>query len=115
MVTLKSDLVDLFRLGYGLVFDKSKRDDLGRHVYEPQPMEGPATVAALLRVTDEGELMATTMVMGDDDDDGNNDDDGATTTTLMTTMASNNNEAIRKEIATFNRLSQCAEECQAPK
>ena len=43
LVTLKSDLVDLFRLGYGLVFGKCKRDDLGRHVYEPQPMEGPAS------------------------------------------------------------------------
>jgi hypothetical protein len=43
LVTLKSNLVDLFRLGYGLVFAKCKRDDLGRHVYEPQPMEGPAS------------------------------------------------------------------------
>jgi len=41
-VTFMSDLVDLFRLGYGLVFDKCKRDDLGRHVYEPKPMDGPA-------------------------------------------------------------------------
>jgi hypothetical protein len=46
LVTLKSDLVDLFRLGYGLVFDKCKRDDLGRHVYEPQPMVGPASKSA---------------------------------------------------------------------
>jgi hypothetical protein len=53
-----------------------------------------ATISTLLRVTDEGELMATTMVMGDDDNDGDDDDDGATTTTLTTTMASNNNEAI---------------------
>jgi len=42
LVTLTSNSVDLFRLGYGLVFDKCKRDDLGRHVYEPQPMEGSA-------------------------------------------------------------------------
>jgi hypothetical protein len=51
------------------------------------------TIAALLHVTDESELMATTMVMGNDDDD-----DGATTmmmtTTTTTTMASNNNEAL---------------------
>ena len=46
LVTLKSDLVDLFRLGYDLVFDKCKRDDLGRHVYTPQPMEGPASRSA---------------------------------------------------------------------
>jgi hypothetical protein len=45
-VTLKSNLVELFRLGYGLVSAKCKRDDLGRHVYEPQPMEGPASKCA---------------------------------------------------------------------
>jgi hypothetical protein len=46
LVTLKSNLVDLFRLGYGLLSDKCKRDDLGRHVYEPQPMEGSASKSA---------------------------------------------------------------------
>jgi hypothetical protein len=46
LVTLKSDLVDFFRLGYGLVFNKCKRDDLGCHVYEPQPMVGPASRSA---------------------------------------------------------------------
>ena len=46
LVTLKSDLVDLFRLGYGLVFDKCKHDDLGCHVYEPKPMDGPASKSA---------------------------------------------------------------------
>jgi hypothetical protein len=55
-------------------------------------------------VTDEGELMATTMAMGDDDDDNDDDDD----------EASNNNEAIRKELATFNRLSQRAKEYVRP-
>ena len=62
------------------------------------------TIAALLHVMDEGELMAK-----------DNNDDGATTTTTTTmTMTSNNNEAIRKELATFNRLSQRAEEYVAP-
>jgi hypothetical protein len=56
------------------------------------------TIAALLCVTDEGETMATT----------------TTTPTMMTTMALNNNEAIRKELATFNRLSQRAVEYVAP-
>ncbi len=31
------------RLGYDLISTKCKRDDLGRHVYEPQPMEGAAS------------------------------------------------------------------------
>jgi hypothetical protein len=64
-------------------------------------------------VTDEGELMATTMAMGDDDNNDDNDN-GATTTTMTMTMASNNNEAIQKELATFNRLSQRAEEYVRP-
>jgi hypothetical protein len=46
LVTLKSKLVELFRLGYDLVFTKCKRDELGRHVYEPQPMEGSASKSA---------------------------------------------------------------------
>jgi hypothetical protein len=46
LVTLKSKLVELFRPGYDLVFAKCKRDDLGRHVYEPQPMEGLASKSA---------------------------------------------------------------------
>ena len=46
LVTLKSKLVELFRLGYGLIFAKCKRDDLGRHVYEPQLMVGPALKSA---------------------------------------------------------------------
>ena len=46
LVTMKSELVELSRLGYGLVSAKCKRDDLGRHVYEPQPMEGPASKCA---------------------------------------------------------------------
>jgi hypothetical protein len=46
LVMLTSNLVDIFRLGYGLVFDKCKHDDLGRHVYEPQPMEGSASKSA---------------------------------------------------------------------
>jgi len=74
------------------------------------------TIAALLHVTDEGELMATTMAMGNDDDDDDNDD-GATTTTMTTTtttMASNNNEAIRKVLSTFNRESQRAVEYVVP-
>jgi hypothetical protein len=61
-------------------------------------------ITTLLHVTDEGELMATTMAMGDDDDDNDDDDD----------EASNNNEAIRKELATFNRLSQRAKEYVRP-
>jgi hypothetical protein len=46
LVTLKSKLVELFRPGYDLVFAKCKRDDLGRHVYEPQPIEGLASKSA---------------------------------------------------------------------
>ena len=46
LVTLTSNLVDLFRLGYGLVFDKCNCDDLGRHVYKQQPMESPASKSA---------------------------------------------------------------------
>ncbi len=46
LVTLKSKLVELFRLGYDLVFAKCKRDELGRHVYELQPMEGSASKSA---------------------------------------------------------------------
>ena len=46
LVTLKSKLVELFRLGYDLVFAKCKRDDLGRHVYESRPTEGPASKSA---------------------------------------------------------------------
>jgi hypothetical protein len=44
----------------------------------------------------------------------NSDDNDGATTTTTTTMASNNNEAIRKELATFNRLSQRAEEYVRP-
>jgi len=72
------------------------------------------TITALLHATDEGELMATTMTMGDNDNDHDADDDGATTTTMTMTMASNNKEAIRKELATFNSLSQCSEEYVRP-
>ena len=43
LVTLKSKLGELFKLGYDLTSAKCKHDDLGRHVYEPQPMEGPAS------------------------------------------------------------------------
>jgi hypothetical protein len=43
LVTLKSNLVDLIKPVYDLISDKCKRDDQGRHVYEPQPMEGPAS------------------------------------------------------------------------
>ena len=43
LVTLE---VELFRLGYGLISAKCKRDDLGRHVYEPQPLVGPASKSA---------------------------------------------------------------------
>jgi hypothetical protein len=42
LVTLKSKLGELFKLGYNLISAKCKCDDLGCHVYEPQPMEGPA-------------------------------------------------------------------------
>jgi hypothetical protein len=59
-----------------------------------------ATIAALLCMTEAGETMAN-----DDDDD---------TTTMTTTMVSNNNEAIRNERATFNHLSQRAEEYVRP-
>jgi hypothetical protein len=69
-------------------------------------------ITTLLHATDDGELMATTMAMGDDNnnDDNNDDDDGA-----KTMMASNNNEAIRKELATFNSLSQRAKEYVRPR
>ena len=43
LVTLKSNLVDLIKPVYDLISDKCKRDDQGRHVYKPQPMEGPAS------------------------------------------------------------------------
>ncbi len=43
LVTLKSNLVDLFKLVYDLISDRCKRDDQGRHVYEPQPTESPAS------------------------------------------------------------------------
>jgi hypothetical protein len=43
LVTLKSKFAELFKLGYDLISAKCKRDDLGRHVYEPQPMVGPAS------------------------------------------------------------------------
>ena len=46
LVTLKSKLVELFRPGYDLVFAKCKHDDLGRHVYKPQPLVGPASKSA---------------------------------------------------------------------
>ena len=42
LVTLKSNLIELLRPGYDLVFAKCTRDDLGRHVYEPQLMGGSA-------------------------------------------------------------------------
>ena len=43
LATLKSKLAEIFKLGYDLISAKCKRDDLGRHVYEPQPMVGPAS------------------------------------------------------------------------
>jgi hypothetical protein len=43
LVTLKSNLVDIFKPVYDLISDKCKRDDLGCHVYKPQSMEGPAS------------------------------------------------------------------------
>jgi hypothetical protein len=46
LVTLKSKFAELFKLGYDLISAKCKCDDLGRHVYEPQPMEGPASKSA---------------------------------------------------------------------
>ena len=46
LVTLKSNLIELFRPGYDLVFAKCTRDDLGHHVYELQPMEGSASKSA---------------------------------------------------------------------
>ena len=46
LVTLKSNLVNLFKLVYDLISDKCKRVDQGRHVYKPQPMEGPASKSA---------------------------------------------------------------------
>jgi hypothetical protein len=67
-------------------------------------------ITTLLHVTDEGELMATTMGDNDNDDDNDDNDDGARMTTTTTTMASNNNEAIRKELG----LSQRAEEYVRP-
>jgi len=78
--------------------------------------ESSATISALLRMTDEDELMATTMATGNNEDDDNDNDDGATTTTdaKTTAMASNNYEAIRKELTTFNRLSQRVEEYVRP-
>ena len=47
LVTLKSKLGELFKLGYDLISAKCKCDDLvGCHVYEPQPMVGPASKSA---------------------------------------------------------------------
>jgi hypothetical protein len=46
LVTLKSNFAELFKLGYDLISTKCKRDDLGRHVYESQPMEGSASKSA---------------------------------------------------------------------
>ena len=46
LVTLKSNLVNLFKLVYDLISNKCKRVDQGRHVYKPQPMEGPASKSA---------------------------------------------------------------------
>jgi hypothetical protein len=43
LVTAKSKFAELFKLGYDLISAKCKRDDLGRHVYEPKPMVGPAS------------------------------------------------------------------------
>jgi hypothetical protein len=43
LVMLKSKFGVLFRLGYEPISTKCKRDDLGHHGYEPQPMEGPAS------------------------------------------------------------------------
>jgi len=42
----KRKFVELFKLGYELISTKCKHDDLCRHVYEPQPMEGPASKCA---------------------------------------------------------------------
>jgi hypothetical protein len=38
LVMLKSELVELFKPVYDLISAKCKRNDLGRHVYKPQPM-----------------------------------------------------------------------------
>jgi hypothetical protein len=46
LVTLKSKFAEIFKLGYDLISAKCKRDDLGRHLYEPQPMVGPASRSA---------------------------------------------------------------------
>ena len=40
LATLKSKSGELFKLGYDLISTKCKRDDLGCHVYKPQPMVG---------------------------------------------------------------------------
>jgi hypothetical protein len=48
LVTLKRKFGELFKLGYGLISTKCKHDDLGRHVYEPQPIEGQASKCAVL-------------------------------------------------------------------
>jgi hypothetical protein len=49
------------------------------------------TIAALLHVTDEGELMATTMAMGNDDDY-----DGATTT-MMTDDDDDDDDGLEQQ------------------
>jgi hypothetical protein len=46
LVTLKRKFAELFKLGYDLISAKCKCDDLGRHVYEPQPMVGLASKSA---------------------------------------------------------------------
>ena len=45
-IILKSKFGILFRLGYELISTKCKCDYLGRNVYGPRPMEGPASKCA---------------------------------------------------------------------
>ena len=75
-----------------------------------------ATISALLRATDTGEMMATmtmTAASTGNDDNDDNDDDGTVMTTT-TTMTSINNEAIQKVLAIFNSESQRAVEYVIP-
>ena len=48
LVTLKSNLVELFRLEYGIVFTKCKCDDLGRHVYEGNTLTDSCRTTSLV-------------------------------------------------------------------
>ena len=40
---VEEQIRELFKLGYDLISAKCKHDDLGRHVYKPQPMEDSAS------------------------------------------------------------------------